>query len=217
MTVDAKRQQGLIQIEYVGGFKRSLGQTAFQGPFILGHLGQRVKIYQDPADGRFMEKIEGMKTAIRALVDKGFAIPPDTQVYCTSLYEAMNQAFHFDASFNSACNIVLGPGACDPGRLASISNSNHPGWTKVSITCIHEFGHALHARSCGGLQVFFDKDAGWSGKATNAAKVSGYAGNNKKEFVAEVFAGRMIGKKYSKSVMNEYAELNGPTNGNQFP
>lgn len=218
MALTEKRKQGLVQIDYTGFFKNSLGQTVFQGPAVLGYLGERVMVYKDPNDPKFFEKVEGMKTAIKTLQGKGFSIPPGTNVYCTSKLDALNQAFHFDGSFNLVCNIVLGPRACEPGDLASVSNSKHPGWTKIAITCIHEFGHALHVRALGGLEAFYDPDSPLqlSKKAANSAEVSGYAGNNKKEFVAEVFAGRMIGRKYSKKCMAEYATLGGPSSAS-FP
>jgi len=49
-----------------------------------------------------------------------------------------------------------------------------------------------------------------TGKPTTGAEVSGYAAQNKKEFVAEVFAGLMLGMAFSHPCMQEYAALGGP-------
>lgn len=44
-----------------------------------------------------------------------------------------------------------------------------------------------------------------------AKEVSNYGSTDIKEFVAEVFAGHMSGKKYSKDIMDLYNKYNGPT------
>jgi hypothetical protein len=82
---------------------------------------------------------------------------------------------------------------------------------------IHELGHILHEINNPG--VFWEEQQaaeqqqpspnapGWQNLATD---VSHYAGNNALEFVAEVFAGTLVGKAYSQQVMAAYAALGGP-------
>jgi hypothetical protein len=76
---------------------------------------------------------------------------------------------------------------------------------------IHELGHTLHAHNVG-LNQFFKPTPGdkWKGSATCAREVSAYAAGSKKEFVAEVFMGTMIGRNYSNKCKQEYAQLGGP-------
>jgi hypothetical protein len=82
------------------------------------------------------------------------------------------------------------------------------GFDKPTITCIHEIGHILNERNLG--DTFWEKDSIMTGKATTGAEVSGYAAQNKKEFVAEVFAGLMLGMTFSHPCMQEYTALGGP-------
>lgn len=81
---------------------------------------------------------------------------------------------------------------------------------------VHEFGHVLF-----GLKTIdlweADRDTGilrailkpWQA----GAEVSDYAGTSPLEFVAEVFAGIMLGKHYSGSVMDFYRALGGQIHG----
>ena len=80
---------------------------------------------------------------------------------------------------------------------------------KPTITCIHEIGHILHERSAG--DNYWEKGSAMtSGSPTNAGEVSGYAAQNKKEFVAEVFAGLILGKAVSGPCKAEYDSYGGP-------
>ncbi len=63
-------------------------------------------------------------------------------------------------------------------------------------------------------EAFLDVNAngGVNGAPTGAqaVQVSGYAGYSKKEYVAEVFTGRVLGRIYSHAVMQEYQLYSGP-------
>jgi hypothetical protein len=85
-----------------------------------------------------------------------------------------------------------------------------------SHNVVHEFGHMLHHKALGnkyheyrdginGEHPFYRKD-----KLTG--KVSKYAMSNALEFVAEVFSGIVLGKKYDADVMEAYADWGGPMN-----
>ena len=50
----------------------------------------------------------------------------------------------------------------------------------------------------------------WNGKIDGASAVSAYAGNSKKEFVAEIFLGILIGRNYSQELKDAYKALDGP-------
>lgn len=82
---------------------------------------------------------------------------------------------------------------------------------------IHELAHILHEINNPG--VFWEElqaaeaqnaspnGAGWQAQSVD---VSHYAGKNALEFVAEVFAGKIIGKVYPDTVMDVYRNLGGP-------
>jgi len=82
----------------------------------------------------------------------------------------------------------------------------------------HEIGHFLHekTRLDPGVAIKIWKEKANDGYDIELAKEVGYYAmtgdkfNRGEEFIAEVFAGLMDGKKYSKKVMNLYNLLGGP-------
>ncbi|HET9690397.1 MAG TPA: DUF4157 domain-containing protein [Acidimicrobiales bacterium] len=79
-------------------------------------------------------------------------------------------------------------------------------------SCVHELGHLMHSV----LNPKMFADLNWSvlnGKGIQArarSEVSGYAGGNPKEFVAEVFVGTVMGKTFSPEIMDAYQAFGGP-------
>lgn len=130
-------------------------------------------------------------------------------------------------SVQSMPGLVGGVGGA--GGVRGIANQAYDGTTRWfgnpkqkaqgATIVIHELGHVLHEISNPG--IFWEEQramearppqpspnaAGWRAVAT---AVSHYAGNNQLEFVAEVFAGRRIGKNYSAAVNTAYTALGGP-------
>lgn len=128
-------------------------------------------------------------------------------------YEAQNRAFHFDPAGNPVCWITLGTRCITGGSGNGISAPTQvtPGFAPETKVTIHEIGHTIHAHRVG-MQEFFRPatDGRWKGQCTCGAEVSAYAAGSKKEFVAEVFLGRMVGRAYSAACMTEYDTLGGP-------
>ena len=150
-----------------------------------------------------------IKLAVRTIRDKNFDLPADLKIYCVADVFAQNRAFNKDPAWNDMAIITLGITALKNGRPDALSGMINPGFTKGAVTCIHEIGHLLHAHARG--DGFHDDASNLTGgPATHAGQVSGYAGQNKKEFVAEVFAGLMVGRTYSNAVMTEYLSYGGP-------
>ena len=82
---------------------------------------------------------------------------------------------------------------------------------------IHELGHVLHEYNNPG--IFWEEmsaiqrgqpSPNGNGWQNQSIAVSGYAGNNQLEFVAEVFAGINSGKDYGEAVLAVYGSLGGP-------
>ena len=168
-------------------------------------------IFKDVQDGDAGTKAAAVHAAVKKITDKGVAIPNGLKVYCTKAYAAQNRAFSRDSGWNSVANVILGPAALTGGRPDALSATGLGGCNKPTITCIHEIGHILHENGLG--DTFWETGsivAGSAGKAATAGEVSGYAGQNKKEFVAEVFAGLILGKNFSANCKNEYTNLGGP-------
>ena len=96
------------------------------------------------------------------------------------------------------------------------ANTNRPGWLSSDNryhTIWHELGHAEHARAIAAAGRQWDTINNYQFSAALLpeirATVSRYGASSAKEFVAEVYAGLMSGKRYSDTVMRIYASLDG--------
>jgi hypothetical protein len=98
-------------------------------------------------------------------------------------------------------------------KMHSSKDSDH--------VAIHEFGHALHndlsrgdQLSFGGLKAYNEDPAAYAAKVAKdggiARTVSRYASKNPHEFVAEVFAAGISGRKFSPEVKALYEKFKGP-------
>ena len=173
--------------------------------------GVTYQIWKDTADDDVKKKIKALTKAMKTLRKKGVAIPDSMRFYTTNLFEAQNRAFHFDPFGKAISWVTLGPTVLKGGSGTGLSSEPSSDIDKAMRICIHEIGHSIHAHRCG-LEDFFKPAVAnkWSGKAANASKVSQYATSSKKEFVAEVFLGLCVGKKFDKATLDEYSGLNGP-------
>lgn len=211
-TISPERKATMLQTE-AGGLMKNLSESKAYLQEQCACEGQAYVIHKAHDDPKANEKTTAVKLAVKTVVDYGFTLPPNLRFYCIGSDKVQNRAWIRDAGWNSISYITLGPSALEPGQLQSISNSLHPGYTKGSVTCIHEIGHALHAARLGEAFLDVNANGGVNGGPTgkNAVLVSGYAGQSKKEFVAEVFTGTLLGRKYAADVMKEYNDYQGPT------
>ena len=174
------------------------------------YRGQWYSIFKDPADADINVKIAAVQLAVKTIVDKGLKLPYDLRFYCTANFEAQDRAFARGDKWASTANIVFKWGPTGKQDLGSVSQMDFPGFNRLTITMIHEIGHLLHERSAGDVLFWGRGSSVVDGKPTTGAKVSKYAGGSKKEFVAEVFAGLMVGKKWPADVLTEYNSYMGP-------
>jgi hypothetical protein len=89
-------------------------------------------------------------------------------------------------------------------RLLSTADPMHPAY--------QELGHALHHAAVGDIryQSLGARELDPTEKAMAKSEVSKYAAVSPLEFVAEVFAGRKVGKVYNQVVMALYVSFGGP-------
>jgi hypothetical protein len=202
----------MIQMEYASGFMKYVTMDKVYLQEQCTYNGYTYTVYKGSGDGGAAEKIVALKAAVKTVIDAGFTLPAGLRWYCINDMNVQNRVFARDPGWNAIYYVTLGPTTCTPGSVASISNGPHPGFTKGHVTCIHELGHVLHAARLGEDFYATNDQGGCTGAPTgvNAVKVSGYAGGAKKEFVAEVFAGMMIGRTYDDQVMAEYRLYKGP-------
>ena len=76
----------------------------------------------------------------------------------------------------------------------------------------HEAGHGAHLRAVGQERYAAIGSSGWWSDAAmgTAREVSTYAMREPSEFVAEVYAGKLSGRKFSAAVEEMYERLGGP-------
>jgi len=198
----------------ISAFFSSTSRVKVFMPTNYNRHGTSYRIYKDPDDGDAATKEASAHEAIRLIRAKGVTIPPDMRFYMTSTFEAQNRAFHFDPLGNAISWVTLGPRALAGGSGNGISAQQTAGIDAATKICIHEIGHSIHAQAIGLDEFFKPAVAGrWKGQAANGNKVSAYANGTKKEFVAEVFLGMIIGRTYDAATMQEYADLGGPPVG----
>ena len=207
MALDAARKKSLAGVE-MSAFAMQVGAVKVFAKEDGNYGGRFYTIYKDAADRGAGTKAAAAHSAVKAVLNKGVSIPAGLRIYCTNAYAAQNRAFSRGAGWAEQAIVILGHAAVVGGRPDALSATGLGGCDKPTITCIHEIGHILHERSAG--DAYWETGSAISGAAINHAEVSGYAKQNKKEFVAEVFAGLILGKAFSQVCMQEYAGLHGP-------
>lgn len=210
-TLTDARKASMTAMEF-GAFMRFVGQSKGFSMEAFNYGKCQAKIFSEAGDKGRAKKVDGIKHAIKTVLDNGYALRGDVRIYCTMSYESQNRAFNRDPGWNSICYITLGKEVMAEADRDSVSQQAHYLYERETVTCIHEIGHHLHALSAGDVE-FFGSDSKLAGWPVNAAEISAYAGTNKKEFVAEAFAAMNIGRKLSNAVMEEYKQYDGPVPG----
>lgn len=211
MAISAERKAAMLSME-VGGMMKSINtEKAYQQETVRYGINS-CTVYKGAGDGAAAQKVECVRNALKALDDRNIMVPSELRFYCCSNGDKVqNRAFTRDASWNPVSYITLSPSSIVQSNVQSVSNSVHPGFDKGTVTCIHEIGHTLHAQKMGDKFLDTNANGGCTGLPTAlASQVSGYAAGSKKEFVAETFAGMVLGRQYSQAVMAEYNSYNGP-------
>jgi hypothetical protein len=154
-----------------------------------------------------------IEAAVAYAKSKGFEVTIDAEVFRR----------HYGADASRTL------GFYSPKRDAIWLNPDHPSWSDPAAffadpkyqtwfssnhpehTIYHEVGHGLHARALGPERFDEWKDSFASAEDYRTArKVSKYATTNTSEFVAEVYAARVAGKRYDDDVLTLYERLGGP-------
>jgi hypothetical protein len=155
------------------------------------------------------------------LKSKGYDIPPPSEISMATLSSGtvaqasstfINGQLHSQQIyFNKAYN-RQGPGGFQDINKKMVEK----GWLGNDDVFAHEYGHILHQKNIGYKDAqMYKKEKfglGFSGENRKnlAKKVSEYAAQNPMEFVAEVFAGHINGKRYDEGVMAMYSYYRGP-------
>ncbi|MGD9587703.1 MAG: hypothetical protein AB7Q37_08585 [Pyrinomonadaceae bacterium] len=163
-------------------------------------------------DPVYQSKVAAVKKAVKALVDRQV----DTRILqlmafnCSSDQDTTTQVVKRitipGESFLPVTHFYLGPNDATPaGSVASNLNGQN-GFDSYTIGILHMIGHVLYERD--------NSEGYYQGNilARTANRVSAYARTSRNEFVAEVFAGLMIGVNWPPEVIAEYNQQWVPRN-----
>jgi hypothetical protein len=192
----------------------------WQPPMRASYKGQAWTKIKDLDDPNVAVKEAGIDRGIKILIDKGVRLPDNLVIYlhngqdlgCQGCERPVTIAFKRGINWAPVAAIIITSVAPEPNNPnlpypARMSSTGFGGLDKTTITIIHEIGHILHERQAGEFFWTITRDlppgTGWQ-------EVSQYAGGASREFVAEVFAGAVIGKQFSPTVWAAYRQFRGP-------
>lgn len=193
-------------------YKAVHAQKGYAANVVHSLCGVTINFRAGNGDTLADDKIIGVRTAVSKVAAKGLGLPNTISVYTSADLTFVNVAFQRAIGGARDASIGLGGKLGNPMTLpVGMATVHGRGSTAnyVAAVCVHEIGHILHEMAD---EAFF-----WS-PAANAmtpgalgGQVSMYAGNNVKEFVAEVFTGLVYGDVFDIAVMQAYRAYSGPT------
>ena len=167
-----------------------------------------------PADNRafgdpnYNAKAASIRRAVKAMTDRNL----DTTLLWGAAFNCSNdrriksQAIKRSNAqgriFAPVVQIHVGPDFASPmrgpGSSVAATYQRRYGFDGRAIDILHLIGHVLYERDQ--TAAYYDL----SRTARTASQVSKYAEKNMNEFIAEVFAGMMIGHQWPRNVVDEY-------------
>jgi hypothetical protein len=186
-----------------------------------GGKGSHLSELHDVARACGVEEIhihaESTAQAIQVVVDafrqlRSRGIPAPKQLLFVRLDDADTIAMYRDTDDSLSINVTSGFWTSPSTQMVTVASGGYLVSAEPLAIVYHEIGHARHRRSY---------RFGWhwwmasSRRLRNherqvAMLVSRYAAEDTGEFVAEVFAGRMLGIEFDDEVLSLYRKLRGP-------
>lgn len=194
--------------------------------------GVRVSIANETGSGHSGIKTHSIREAIKLIVKKGFQLP-DLDFRLASSTDVENVAFMAGAGGKRKATVFLGGKYWSGGKATGregVAGQVYDGtqiWfgnpkqkaQGVAIV-VHELGHVLHEISAPDIfwsnktlktgAVGNPNPSVWGGAAVKVSQYSAVGQMTCLEFVAEAFAGAVMGKKYDAEVKKAYAACGGP-------
>jgi len=182
----------------------------------------RVTVHWDRTDALREKRVTMFEDAVRKVREAGYPLPnltvhlPKYGRQLTVTAEGVMETGARKtqrAEFIPTDNVVASPeGVGNP--LTKSADPNYFLSTQVDPdgtgTMVHELGHFLHYQLSRGRYHDLNFTQFAPGKGATARSVSGYATESPREFVAEVFLGRVYGRTFSDAAMEMYEALGGP-------
>lgn len=175
----------------------------------------QVTLHHDPTDALWERRRDQVLDSVHRLASRGL-LAPGLEYFLPKYGRDITVSPSGGISVNSKGSVAqfFAPNrvVVSPHAMALASAEKADGYVDGSPEGVldHEAGHAAHRAS--DPFAFHDLTAASfvDEAAETAHEVSEYAGQNPREFVAEVFTGLVRGKVYSPQVLDLYAGLGGP-------
>jgi hypothetical protein len=183
--------------------------------------GISLKVNHSKIDINYRPRLSSFLAAVKIIKNKGFNLPANLIVNLPKygrkdIPSSMCTANGGPRAVFNAPNFVYLRGDIVNNPIDSTVGENFKNLsTKLEIegeptgvpSIVHELGHMLHYTQS--PAKFFGLDMA-SHNTGVAQEVSGYATNNPREFVAEVFLGKIYGQTFSDKVQETYKAFGGP-------
>ncbi|WP_179401439.1 hypothetical protein [Burkholderia guangdongensis] len=197
-------------------YKSVHSQKGFQKVETHALSGVIIKVHRGFSDPLADNKVIALRSAINRVVRRtGLRMPGEITLYTSSDLTFVNVAFQRAIGGAQAASIGLGGKLANPMSLpVGIATGIGTGNAFIEAVCVHEIGHILHEME--NPEFFWSQEANELPNGKMAGQVSMYAGNNKKEYVAEVFTALVYGQTFSAPVIQQYVDYWGPRS-TRFP
>ncbi len=200
-------------------YKSVHGSKGFEDLEVHNVGGVTLNVRKGLGDELAGDKIGGVRLAVHKVAETGIPMPNDITIYTSSDKSFVNVAFQRAIGGAQQASIGLGGKLGTPMELPiGIATMKGMGSTisYCAAVCVHEIGHILHEMA--NPEFFWGQEANAATPPALGGRVSMYAGNNIKEFVAETFTGIVYGMKndFGDAVIQAYRDYHGPTSAT-FP
>lgn len=201
-------------------YKSVHAQKGFNKLEIHGLCGVTLNVYRGFSDPLAEDKVIALRSAVGRVVRRtGIPMPNEITLYTSADTAFVNVAFQRAIGGARTASIGLGGKLANPmslpvGIATGIGAGNADPVPFIEAVCVHEIGHILHEME--DAEFFWSQEANQLPAANLAGQVSMYAGNNKKEYVAEVFTALVYGQALAQPVVDQYLAYHGPCS-DRFP
>lgn len=184
----------------------------------------KLKVIHGTRDVNLKPRLTMFKTAISKIEKAGFRLPESLVIHLPKWGRTIDATTLCDsgstprAVFNPPNFVHLSPAVVGNPIDRVLNSGSGDFYQNLSTeldpdgaaSVVHELGHMMHFTKEPG-KFFGLHGAGFNLAGGNiAAKVSGYASGNPREFVAEVFMGLVHGLNFDDEILAMYADFGGP-------
>lgn len=181
--------------------------------------GITMHVYHGTSDVNFKPRLKMFEGAIERIQGAGFKLPSSLLVHLPKFGRQIDvkalcaiggtpRAVFNPPNFIHLSSAIVGNPIDDKKGGESFQTLSSNLDPEGPATVVHEMGHLMHFQSS--ASNFYSLQSASHRQPMVARKVSTYATNSPREFVAEVFLGLVYGKAFDDDVIQMYQGLGGP-------